>query len=583
MVYYRYKKILVEDVMSKNYVSLKKDDMLENAVNMLLEKNFTDLFIVDKDDKFKGIITLTDISKMMKKDKMKELKLKECMIENLITVKRNDSLLTCRDLMIKNKIGRLPVVEEKRLVGVIRKQEIMDYYYMSIEKDGMKLQHIVDNLYEAMCVIDEKGMVVFWNKSAEKLYGIAAKQIVGRLLEEFFPYAMDLKVLKTKKPVENKFHSPKENCHIVISSIPIFINGEFAGVVSTDKNISELEALSSELKKARDTVAFLKKEVERITNDGFKNVIGKSEKILKQIELSRQIAKTKVNVLITGESGTGKEVFARAIYECSEQKGLFIPINCSAIPNELFESEFFGYDEGAFTGANKKGKLGLFELANNGTIFLDEIGDLPMFMQAKLLRVLQDRVIRRVGGEKYIDVNARILSATHRDLKKMVKEGTFREDLYYRLDVIQIQLPPLRERGGDVALFIQKFIKELSKVNNKDVIDIDKETLDILQSYHWKGNIREIKNTMEHLVVLCRGQTITADLIPKYIVEATNKRKRRTGGGLDLNESIRELEIDMIEQALKTAKGNKAKAAKLLNIPRATLYYKIDSYKIDSQ
>ncbi|TCO74837.1 sigma-54 dependent transcriptional regulator PrdR [Marinisporobacter balticus] len=582
-MFYDYEKVLARDVACKEYSILKEDCKLGHAIKILLKNNMQEAIITDKENNLTGIITLTDISRLMQKKKNEEILLRECMIKNLITVKENACLLECRNIMQQNKIGILPVLQNDRVIGVIRKEEIISSFYMALEKADMKLNHVVDSLHEAVCVIDEEGRTVIWNKSAEKLYDVSASDILGKPLEDFFPDAMDVKVFKTKKPVENVYHSPKENCYIVISAAPIFGNGEFLGVVSTDWDVSEFKKLTNELERANDTVEFLRREVEKFSNDGFGKVIGKNMKLLKKIELAKQVAKAKVNILITGESGTGKEVFARAIHDSSDQKGLFVPINCSAIPSELFESELFGYEQGAFTGANKKGKMGLFEMANDGTIFLDEIGDLPMFMQAKLLRVLQDKVVRRVGGEKYTNINVRILSATNKDLKKMVEEGIFREDLYYRLDVVQIELPPLRERGRDIVLLIDYFLKELSKQNNKEVVQIDQRSIEILQNYNWKGNIRELKNTIEYLIVLCKGNMITTDLIPNYILEEIKKTKRKGEDPLDLNKSIVEFEVDMIERALKLANGKKAKAAKLLNIPRATLYYKIEQHKIKCQ
>ncbi len=205
--------------------------------------------------------------------------------------------------------------------------------------------------------------------------------------------------------------------------------------------------------------------VDSIGENVFGTIIGTSPVIKESIELSKRVAKSTASILIRGESGTGKEVFARAIYKESGCEGLFIPVNCSAVPDQLFESEFFGYESGAFTGASKKGKMGIFELANNGVVFLDEIADLPMHMQAKLLRVLQEGEVRRVGAEKNREINCRIISATNKDLKKMVIDGTFREDLYFRLNVIQLSLPPLRERKEDIEVLAYSFLKEISQKN----------------------------------------------------------------------------------------------------------------------
>ena len=297
--------------------------------------------------------------------------------------------------------------------------------------------------------------------------------------------------------------------------------------------------------------------------------------------MAKQVAKTNSSIMINGESGTGKEVFARAIHKYSEREGTFIPVNCSAIPQELFESEFFGYEPGAFTGATKNGKPGIFELANKGTLFLDEIGDMPYNMQAKLLRVLQEREIMRVGGNEIIKIDVRVISASNKDLAAMVKEETFREDLYYRLNVVEINLPSLRERGGDVAILIYEFLEEQCKINNKPFLKISKEALDMLQRYEWKGNIRELKNTMENMVVLSNRDTLEVEDIPVYIRnKVESKEDKETMYPMDLNMAVQILEKNKIQEALEKTSGNRSKAAKILNIPRTTLYYKMDQYEI---
>ena len=293
--------------------------------------------------------------------------------------------------------------------------------------------------------------------------------------------------------------------------------------------------------------------------------------------------KTNSSILILGESGTGKEVFARAIHSYSEKKGQFIPVNCNAIPREPFESEFFGYEAGAFTGARDKGKMGLFELAHDGTLFLDEIADLPRTMQAKLLRLLQEKEIRRVGGSKTIKINTRIISATNKDLEEMVREEKFREDLYYRLNVIEINIPPLRERKEDIAILTHSILEEICNNNNKKILKLDNEVIRAFQSYKWKGNIRELRNTIENIVVLSEKQSITTDDIPSYILESSNLDQDDTDYPLDLSRARRDIEIKHILKALKVSDGNKSTAAKLLNIPRSTLYYKMDLYNIEDK
>ncbi|AWI07099.1 sigma-54-dependent Fis family transcriptional regulator [Clostridium drakei] len=443
----------------------------------------------------------------------------------------------------------------------------------------MMLKSITDCIYEAVCVIDEHGIVIVWNKSAEKLYNIAYEKIIGRNIENFFDDAMVNNVRKTGVPIENKYHCPLKNHPVLANSMPLYIENVFRGAVSTDRDFEELSRLYSELENANSKLIFLENQVKK--NLGiFGNIIGKSSSIVKKIDMARQIAPTNSSVMITGESGTGKEVFAKGIHELSGRKGLFVPVNCSAIPSELFESEFFGYCSGAFTGANRKGKIGIFELANEGTVFLDEIGDMPLSMQAKLLRVLQEREIVRVGGEKSIKLNLRVISATNKSLQEMVKINKFREDLYYRLNVVEINLPPLRDRKEDIPLFIDHFIKEFSAKNSKNIIKIHGEVMNILNQYKWPGNIRELMNVIEHIVVTNKNGIIQKNSIPEYILLHMKENEFFKEYPLDLTRAIRELEIENIKKALKITKNNKSKAAKLLNIPRGTLYHKIDEYKI---
>jgi transcriptional regulator with PAS, ATPase and Fis domain len=446
--------------------------------------------------------------------------------------------------------------------------------------DYRMLKIIVDCIYEAVCVIDENGVVIVWNKGAEKLYNIAYEEIIGQNIEKFFPDAIVNNVRKTGIPVRNKYHSPKENYYILANSMPLYIENVFKGAVSTDRDFAELRKLYFELENANSKLIFLENEVKKISGI-FGTIIGKSANIVKKIDMARQIAPTNASVMITGESGTGKEVFARGIHELSGRKGLFVPVNCSAIPSELFESEFFGYCSGAFTGANRKGKVGIFELANEGTIFLDEIGDMPLHMQAKLLRVLQEREIVRVGGETIVKLDLRVISATNKCLQEMVQEDKFRQDLYYRLNVVEINLPPLRDRKEDIPIFIDYFVKEFSSKNSKRIMGTHREVLSILNEYRWPGNIRELMNVIEHIIVTNKNGMIQKDSIPEYILSQAKKNESFKEYPLDLIKAIKELEIENIKKALDISKNNKSKASKLLNIPRGTLYHKIDEYKIE--
>jgi len=306
-------------------------------------------------------------------------------------------------------------------------------------------------------------------------------------------------------------------------------------------------------------------------------IIGKSDKMIKILEKIQQIAPTKTSVLILGENGSGKEVIANFINDFSNRKDKpFIKVHCAALSESLLESELFGHEKGAFTGAIKT-KKGRFELADGGTIFLDEIGEISLNIQVKLLRIIQERKFERVGGEETISSDVRIISATNLDLKKQIEDGKFREDLYYRLNVIQIEVPPLRSRREDIPLFISNFISEFSKENNKVINDITNKAKISLINYNWPGNVRELRNVLEASVVLSKKEVIDIDDLPPYIAnsgESENYLK------IDIPEKLSEIEKKVIINTLKITNGNKSKAALLLGITRKTLLNKINDYRI---
>ncbi|MGB9791084.1 MAG: sigma-54-dependent Fis family transcriptional regulator [Thermacetogeniaceae bacterium] len=306
----------------------------------------------------------------------------------------------------------------------------------------------------------------------------------------------------------------------------------------------------------------------------FYEIIGQADCWRDIIWRAKKAAQVTSNVLIEGESGTGKELLARAIHYESGRKGPFVAVNCGAIPKELIESELFGYEEGAFTGAKRGGKIGKFEAADGGTIFLDEIGEMPLEMQVHLLRVLQEKKVTRLGGSEAKPVDVRIIAATNRDLRKEVEAGRFREDLYFRLNVINIKLPPLRERKEDIPLLIEHFVQKFSRQFNKKIASVDREALEILKSYDWPGNARELCNVIENAVVFTEGEVILPDVIPPYIRE--HKALRGFRGG-----SLKELEEKVILETLKANNGNISKTAKALGVARNTIYRKINKHRLN--
>lgn len=572
----------ISDIMDKEVIFIEENSSIEYTLRQILVNSKYEAVIVksiengSSYDNILGIITIADIGRLMaEKVDMKE-KIGNKIDTNIVTANIEENIRTSKLLMKENNIERLLVINNGEIVGLLTPSDI--FKHQDFEKDEIELQLrlILGKLHEAVCVINTSGIVTFWNSSSEKLYDIEAKEIVGQHIEKFFKNPILLRALEERKTFQNLKHNPKEESDVIISAIPLTYRGELVGAVSTDRDLNEITNLYMELDREKTKVEILKQQMKEITQDKyfFGKIIGKSKALIDAMTIAKQVSKTDASVLIVGESGTGKEVFSRSIHEESERKGDFIPVNCSAIPSNLLESELFGYIEGAFTGAYKKGRPGKFELANGGTLFLDEIGDMPLLMQAKLLRVLQDGIVYRVGSSKPIKVDVRIIAATNKDLHKLMENGEFREDLYYRLNVVTISIPPLRERKEDIPELIKDFLLEFSKKNNKDGLYITPEAMKVLTEYHWKGNIRELKNTIERLVILSQNNEIGAKDIPMEIIDSTNVSSfidLDRESPFDFKEAVEEFEKNIIINALEKTKGNKVQAAELLNIKRSTL------------
>ena len=576
----------IREILSTNILKVHPHTHISEAIEKMLYENVPEVLVMDnfsEKESLKGILTLTDISRIKKENIPLERPVGDFLQESVLSIDIDELVSRAREMLIENRIGRLPVTEEGKIVGIIRSDNLRDNYYMKLESINRQYKQIIHHMHEAVTVTDAQGYILVWNKNAEKLYDMRSEDLLYQKLEDFFPNALTLSVLKEKKPIENVYHSPKPNYYVIISALPVFIDGEFLGVVATERDVTEYTNLSLKLENANSEINLLREEVKKITTGVFSlgHIQGRNPKMQEKIQLAKHVSHTDTSVLITGESGTGKEVLSIAIHQNSGRTGLFVPVNCSAIPYALFESEFFGYVGGAFTGALKGGKPGLVELANNGTLFLDEIGDLPIEAQAKLLRVLQEKKVVRVGSSKPIDVDIRIISATNRNLKELVQKGCFREDLYYRLNVVEIELPPLRERKEDIILLFNHFLKEVCRKNKISISHVEKDVFNIMLKYSWKGNIRELKNTVEYMVVVSQKGILNVDLIPQYILDSITEEKTVNKTQMNLEETMKRSEADLIKKAMADAKGNKAKAAKLLNIPRSTLYYKLKLYSME--
>ncbi|MDF2873957.1 MAG: norR 13 [Sporomusa sp.] len=456
---------------------------------------------------------------------------------------------------------------------------LLNRYYLQ----QTQMAAVLDTVGEAVCVINEANQVVIWNKRAEKLYGIIAEEILGNCIDSFFTNLLVKQVAAEQLTVKDQYHKPCSNTHVLINAAPILLAGKVVGGVCAERDITEVVNLNQELSRTSRKVQSLENEIDKINTgtDAFASVSGHSTGILAAVGMARRVAATNVPLLLRGESGTGKEVFARAVHIASGRKGRFIEINCGAIPASLFESELFGYHSGAFTGADKKGKAGLIELADGGTLFLDEIGEMPKEMQVKLLRVLQEKKFYRVGGDKPVQVDVRIISATHRDLEDMIGSGDFRDDLYYRLNVVSLQLPPLRSRREDIPELVYRGLKHFSALHNPDatINKVDPALMAAFLEYDWPGNVRELNNILERLVILADSDTLTTGSLPTNFKAGYHHGKTAATGVTTIPELIT-LERSLIEQTLKEANFNKAIAAKKLGIPRSTLYYKMRQFNL---
>jgi PAS domain S-box-containing protein len=462
------------------------------------------------------------------------------------------------------------------------------------EHDKEMFEYILDNIPDSITIVDENCKVIFFNLTAEKYYGVSKAEILGKDVVSFFPGAILPKVVETGMSYYNVYNSPRQNSYVVLSAAPLLDKyGNIIGALARDRDITEIVKLSDLLNKTQLSLLQLEKEYSKISSSGesyFSKIISNNSSFIKVINLCKNISKTPLNVLLRGESGTGKELFAKAIHYESGHNGKFIPINCSAIPRELFESELFGYEPGAFTGAKSVAKIGKFEEAEGGTLFLDEIGDMPMELQPKLLRVLEDGEVTRIGGNKARKINVRIISATNKDIRDLINENKFRRDLYYRLDVFQINIPPLRERKGDIVLLANKFLQEFCMEQGINIIQIPKDILDIFFAYGWEGNVRELRNVIQSSVVYAsQGDNgkIEKEFLPQYMqkikVDTINKiinlsEIKDSDSGLE--EYMSSIEKGIIKETMKDLNYNKSEVAKKLKIPRATLYYKLEKYNI---
>jgi len=451
--------------------------------------------------------------------------------------------------------------------------------------------NIMDVFYDGIYITDSNGKTIKINKMYEKLTGLKKEELVGRYVSDLkkdgtFDIALNPTIVKTGQP-QTSIQVNKLGRKVVLNGHPVFDKeGNVAYVVTYVRDVTVLSQLKEQVSSQAKLIEKYHQEAHYLRKRNIKNntIILESPKMKKLMELLGKIAETDTTVLILGETGVGKDVFARKIHEKSPRRdGPFFKVNCATIPENLIESELFGYAPGAFSGASAKGKPGFFELADKGTLFLDEIGELPLAMQAKLLRVLQDQEIMRVGSTKVKKVDVRFIAATNRNLDEAIKDGTFRSDLYYRLRVAVLDLPPLRERQEEVMPFINHF---LQKFNNKykKRLELSEEASMLLKHYHWPGNVREMENLILGLVVTQDKEKLDVKDLPGYLRDREEENSYLIPtidniGNRNLKEIMEDLEKQLLKQAYDKHQSV-SRVAKTFNVDRSTIFRKLKKYQV---
>lgn len=460
-----------------------------------------------------------------------------------------------------------------------KEQLIRELQSETIKGDVM-LKAIIHSSNDAISVVDENGNGILINPAYTRITGLTEEDVLGKpaTTDIYKGESMHFHVLKTKKPVRGvkMLVGPKKK-EVAVNVAPIIVDGQLKGSVGIIHDMSEIRELTTELQRAKERIRTLEAKY------NFDDIVGRSEEMLIAIEQARIAAKTPATVLLRGESGTGKELFAHAIHNESGRKyNHFIRVNCAAISESLLESELFGYEEGAFSGAKRGGKKGYFEEANNGSIFLDEIGELSLSTQAKLLRVLQEREIIRVGGTKPISIQVRIIAATNKNLEQEIRKGNFREDLFYRLNRIPIYIPPLRSRLEDIPLLCDHLIKKINHDYGRNVEGITNEAAELLKRYAWPGNVRELENILGRAIIFMDYSENRIDIkhLSKlgYNFQKNQEQDHPNEASLPLYTLVENFEKRIISHILHKHRGNKTKTAKELGVSIRTLYYKMEKY-----
>lgn len=433
-------------------------------------------------------------------------------------------------------------------------------------------------------IIDKEENVIYWSDRAAKIFNMDNDYVIGKKITDIFAEdkLIMVKSLRENKIIEKQQHRATEDVYVDIKSVPICIDGKVEGAIVSEVNVTEKIQREEQIEILKNKVSSLSDIMQQLNNSNFKNIIYRSsvmERVKSQIE---RAAETNANILITGETGVGKELFAQAIHSTSKVKGDMVPINCGAIPSHLFESELFGYEKGAFTGANRAGNKGKVELAENGTLFLDEIGEMPIDMQVKFLRVLQEKQYFKLGGNKEMNTNFRLVSATNKKISDLLSSEEFRSDLLYRVNVVNIHIPPLRERPEDIEALFYYYLYSMSEKYDMSIKYANKKLISELKKYPWPGNVRELMNVIERLVIFSSEETLNNEIFHQYLTEVGEdnsiSKNIITDETIELKDYVEKIEADYIKYILVENNNNIEKSSEILGISRPTLYAKVKKF-----
>lgn len=584
----------VRDFTTTHYIQLSPQSTIRDLIFAFRSYRLDIACIVCK-QKLLGIVTKYTLYQHLLRDHPLDTPIEPIMKTDVVTLQANQDLYEARDVLLHKNVGHAVVLDEHGDVfGVMAKNDLINGSIMAVKSIADRMTALVENLQDGIISVNNKLEITMYNAAAAKLFDMEA---TNPILNQTISYVLPSFETIFRDTIANGNMSEAvrlelSSLTLIASFIPLIELGEITGAMAVFRDVTDYEKIAQELeitKRLQREVNYYRDELLRIQNENhpFSHIISQSE-LMEAVKKEAFIASRSFSsIMITGESGTGKELFALGIHKASGRTGPLLKVNCAAIPEALLEAEFFGYEEGAFSGAKKGGKPGKFELAHQGTLFLDEIGDMSLALQAKLLRVLQEKEFERIGGTKTKQVDVRIVAATNKDLAKLVSENRFREDLYYRVNVIHLHIPTLNERVEDIPLLCQAFIKKSNGKTNKSVIGVTPEVVNLLRHVRWQGNIRQLENVIERAFHYTESSWIEPKHLPTYLVscihtplDSVTATKLMTQHLYPRKKIIEDTERQAFLEVLLKTNGNKSKAAEMLGMSRSSFYQKMSKLKI---